>query len=256
MGTTAPRAPLDQKAITATSSQYWRVSVLDVTASTQDDLIEKVSNNLARSGDVIIANHQSAGRGRLDRKFLAPPSTALLFSLYLTPNIEMRRKEEWSFLPLLVGYSFAHTLKKLAADVSLKWPNDFMIDAKKVGGMISTLQPDGVVIGVGINISMSSQELPVANATSLALEGVAKLDRNLLLPILLNALEKDFHEWETGRDFVDEYSQHSSTLGSQVRIEISGRADVEGMATAIDKSGQLHLDSGLVVSVGDVLHLR
>ena len=256
MGTTAPRAPLDQKAITATSSQYWRVSVLDVTASTQDDLIEKVSNNLARSGDVIIANHQSAGRGRLDRKFLAPPSTALLFSLYLTPNIEMRRKEEWSFLPLLVGYSFAHTLKKLAADVSLKWPNDFMIGAKKVGGMISTLQPDGVVIGVGINISMSSQELPVANATSLALEGIAKLDRNLLLPILLNALEKDFDEWETGRDFVDEYSQHSSTLGSQVRIEISGRENVEAMAIAIDKSGQLHLDSGLVVSVGDVLHLR
>ena len=81
MGTDTPRAPLDQSRITTALSRYWRVSVVDLTASTQDDLLKKITSGHVDSGEVICANYQSAGRGRLDRSFLAPEFTALLFSL-------------------------------------------------------------------------------------------------------------------------------------------------------------------------------
>ena len=117
MGIDAPRAPLDQSRIASALSRYWRVSVVDLTASTQDDLVNKVNAGDAKSGDVIVANYQSAGRGRLDRTFLAPPSTALLVSLYLHPK---RSRDDWGFIPLLAGYSIADTWRKVNAHVSIK----------------------------------------------------------------------------------------------------------------------------------------
>ena len=83
-------------------SQYWRVSVVEVTGSTQDDLTQLVADKKASNGDVIATEFQSAGRGRLDRKFDAPASSALLFSFYIEPK---REKSDWSFLPLLTGLS-------------------------------------------------------------------------------------------------------------------------------------------------------
>ena len=151
MGMDMPRAPLDPSQIAATLSHYWRVSVVDLTTSTQEDLAEKINSGDAHSGDVIVANFQSAGRGRLDRTFSAPASTALLFSLYLTPQ---KSRTEWGFLPLLAGISIAETLNKVNAGISIKWPNDLLINEKKVGGIISTVHGEGVIIGIGINVSM------------------------------------------------------------------------------------------------------
>ena len=253
MGTDAPRAPLDQSRITSTSSQYWRVSVVDLTASTQDDLAEKVAAGNAKNGDVIVTNYQSAGRGRLDRTFLAPPSTALLFSLYLDPK---RSRDDWGFIPLLAGYSIADTLRKVNANVSIKWPNDLLIDEMKLGGIIATAVGSGVVVGIGINVSMSADELPVETATSLALAGVTKLDRNFLLPLLLNSFEKDFTSWDTGESFLDKYSQLSATQGREVTVSGPAENTFRSRALAFDEQGRLHLEDGQIVTVGDVIHLR
>jgi BirA family biotin operon repressor/biotin-[acetyl-CoA-carboxylase] ligase len=253
MGTDAPRAPLDQSRITSTSSQYWRVSVVDLTASTQDDLAEKVAAGNAKNGDVIVTNYQSAGRGRLDRTFLAPPSTALLFSLYLDPK---RSRDDWGFIPLLAGYSIADTLRKVNANVSIKWPNDLLIDEMKLGGIIATAVGSGVVVGIGINVSMSVDELPVETATSLALAGVTKLDRNFLLPLLLNSFEQDFTSWDTGESFLDKYSQLSVTQGREVTVSGPAENSIRSRAIAFDEQGRLHLEDGQIVTVGDVIHLR
>ena len=253
MGTDAPRAPLDQSRITSTSSQYWRVSVVDLTASTQDDLAEKVAAGNAKNGDVIVTNYQSAGRGRLDRTFLAPPSTALLFSLYLDPK---RSRDDWGFIPLLAGYSIADTLRKVNANVSIKWPNDLLIDEMKLGGIIATAVGSGVVVGIGINVSMSVDELPVETATSLALAGVTKLDRNFLLPLLLNSFEQDFTSWDTGESFLDKYSQLSVTQGREVTVSGPAENTIRSRAIAFDEQGRLHLEDGQIVTVGDVIHLR
>ena len=140
MGIDAPRAPLDQSRITSALSRYWRVSVVDLTASTQDDLANKITAGDGKSGDVIVANYQSAGRGRLDRSFLAPPSTALLFSIYLNPT---RSRDDWGFIPLLAGFSIADTLRKIGANVSIKWPNDLLIAEMKLGKKFQGLPTKG-----------------------------------------------------------------------------------------------------------------
>ena len=253
MGMDMPRAPLDPSQIAATLSHYWRVSVVDLTTSTQEDLAEKINSGDAHSGDVIVANFQSAGRGLLDRTFSAPASTALLFSLYLTPQ---KSRTEWGFLPLLAGISIAETLNKVNAGISIKWPNDLLINEKKVGGIISTVHGEGVIIGIGINVSMSAQELPLESATSLGLAGVSNLDRNLLLSMILNSLESDFSHWDLGESFLDRYLDLSATILSNVRIELPGGREILATAISIDEQGRLNLDDGQVVSVGDVIHLR
>jgi len=253
MGIDAPRAPLDESRITAALSRYWRVSVVDLTASTQDDLANKITSGAGKSGDVIVANYQSSGRGRLDRSFLAPPSTALLFSLYLNPT---RFRDDWGFIPLLAGFSIADTLRKINANVSIKWPNDLLVNEMKLGGIISTAVGQGVIIGIGINVSTTADELPVENATSLALAGVTKLDRNFLLPLLLNAFEIDFTEWDQGESFLEKYSLLSGTQGREVTIVGPSESTIRSRALSFDEQGRLHLEDGQIVTVGDVVHLR
>lgn len=248
-----PRAPLDQSAIAAALSRYWRVSVVDLTTSTQDDLMKKITAGDVCNGDVIVANYQSAGRGRLDRTFMAPESTALLFSLYLTPQ---RSREHWGFIPLLTGLSVARTLSESDKKISIKWPNDLLIGEKKVAGIITTLYGQGVIVGIGLNVAMKSEELPVLSATSLALEGFTTLNRNQLITMILNSLEKDFIDWDGGSSFCNQYLAHSSTIGSNVQIELPGGMNLQSKAVSIDELGQLHLEDGRCISVGDVIHLR
>jgi BirA family biotin operon repressor/biotin-[acetyl-CoA-carboxylase] ligase len=227
--------------------------VVDLTTSTQDDLANKITAGDARSGDVIVANYQSAGRGRLDRTFIAPPSTALLFSLYLEPK---RSRDNWGFIPLLAGYSIADTLRKVKANILVKWPNDLLIDEMKLGGIISTAAGSGVIIGIGINVSTTVAELPVERATSLAIAGVTKLDRNFLLSLLLNAFEKDFTEWDQGESFLEKYSQLSATQGREITIVGPAESTISACAKSFDEQGRLLLEDGQIVTVGDVIHLR
>jgi BirA family biotin operon repressor/biotin-[acetyl-CoA-carboxylase] ligase len=227
--------------------------VVDLTASTQDDLAQKITAGDGASGDVIVANYQSAGRGRLDRTFLAPPSTALLFSIYLHPA---RSRDDWGFIPLLTGFSIADTLRKINANISIKWPNDLLINEKKAGGIISTAVGQGVIIGIGINVSTTTVELPVEGATSLSLAGVSKLDRNFLLPLLLNAFENDFKAWDQGESFLEKYAQLSATQGREVTIVGPTESSIRSRAISFDEQGRLHLEDGQIVTVGDVIHLR
>ena len=107
-------APLDISFIKADVSQYWRVSVVELTASTQSDLLELVRTGDARGGDVIAAEFQSHGRGRLSRSFDAPPHTALLFSFFIQPA---RARSDWGWIPLIAGVSVAQILGNLGAQM-------------------------------------------------------------------------------------------------------------------------------------------
>ena len=244
--------PLDSSIINAAVTQYWRVSVVELTASTQSDLVALVHNGKAQAGDVIAAEFQSAGRGRLTRSFDAPPSTALLFSLYIQPK---RVQEDWGWLPLIAGVSVAQTLSKYGARV--KWPNDILINDKKVSGLIAEVVGDGVVIGIGINVAMAHHDLPVPTATSLLIEGAENLTRNQLLADLLNIFEGNFNLWDQGDNEIDDiYLALSATVGSKVRVEYpDGRTEI-ALAVAISPRGELVLDSGAHVQAADIVHLR
>ena len=254
MGTSAPRAPLETAVIASLTSGYWRVSVVDLTTSTQIDLAELVNSKSAKTGDVLAAEFQTAGRGRLDRTFEAAPGSALLFSFFIKPN---RVRSDWGFITHLAALSMREVISQdHPSQVWLKWPNDILIGEKKVAGLLAQATHDGVIIGIGVNVAMTAEELPVDSATSLAITGFNKLDRNLILGEFLNLFEINFEAWDNGIDFVDKYSAVCATLGRQVKVEVNGRANRTGKALTINKIGALMLDDGFEVNVGDVVHLR
>jgi BirA family biotin operon repressor/biotin-[acetyl-CoA-carboxylase] ligase len=234
----------------ALDSGYWRVSVIDEIDSTQNYL--RTSN--PKSGDLITAEYQSAGRGRLDRSFVATKSTALLFSFYVEPKIKI---EELGFLPLLVGFSVAQTINELtqSQDFFCKWPNDILYKDLKIAGVLAEKFGAGVIVGVGINVSTTADQLPVAHASSIFLVTERILDRNLLLAKILRNLLVELSTWESGRDMTSAYRKMNATLGKAVRIELPGGESIEAIAQDIDSTGALHLNSGQIITVGDVIHL-
>ena len=249
------RTPLDEAEINSKITPYWRVSVVELTGSTQNDLLQLVESKNALDGQVIVTEYQSSGRGRLDRTFEAPAQSALLFSFYIKPR---NQRSEWGFIPLIAGLSLVRAITTIdtAMNVSLKWPNDLIINEKKCAGIIAQTTNEGIVIGIGLNVSMTPNELPVSTATSLAIEGSTITDRNLLLSHLLNTFAELFEAWEEGSELLDEYASASSTIGKKVRIELPNGENLEATVARISHTGELVLDDGRHVSAGDVIHLR
>jgi len=246
------RAPLDSQAINANLTQYWRVSVVELTASTQSDLIELVTQGRAQAGDVIVADYQSSGRGRLTRSFEAPPGSALLFSFYIKPS---RARSDWGWIPLMAGVSVAQSLSGVKARV--KWPNDILINEKKISGLIAQVVNDGIVIGIGINVGMQVSEIPVPQATSLAIEGVLNISRNELLANLLATFENNFSKWDQGSDEIwPVYQGMSATLGQSVEVHYPDGRVEGGTAVSVSASGELVLADGVHVLAADIIHLR
>ena len=229
--------------------------MVEVTGSTQDDLFQLASNKTLPPKSILLTEYQSAGRGRLDRKFIAPAGSALTFSLYVEPKVE---KIYWPFLSLVTGVSIKEALNHLDSSLSLKlkWPNDLMINEKKCGGIITQATDKGVIIGIGINVDMKESELPVEHATSLEITRFSVLDRNLIAASIVNHLEINFQMWELGDTFLNQYSEASSTIGSTVEITTPDGEKIQAKATAISESGALILEDGREITVGDVIHLR
>jgi BirA family biotin operon repressor/biotin-[acetyl-CoA-carboxylase] ligase len=139
---------------------------------------------------------------------------------------------------------------------TLKWPNDILIKDGKVGGIIAQASGDGVVIGVGINVGMTQEELPVVTATSLALHNYPEQDRNLILAIFLTTFEELFERWQNGEDLRHLYKERSATIGHDIRIEHPDGSHKNGKAVDVTPAGELILEDGSRVTVGDVVHLR
>lgn len=252
MGRELLRAALNPEKINGAITRYWRVSVVELTGTTQGDLTSRVRQGDAKVGDVLAAEFQTAGRGRLERSFEAPARTALLFSFFIKP---VRNREHWGWIPLIAGYAVASTLKEF--DASIKWPNDILIKGKKVSGLIAEIVDDGVVVGIGVNVGMESDELPVPTATSLLIEGATDIDRNQILTGILQRFQEQFVAWDQGSDEIGMlYAQLSSTIGQQVRIEYPGGQTQTGLATSISDSGALVIDGQTHVQSADVVHLR
>lgn len=205
---------------------------------------------------IVVADHQQAGRGRLDRGWVTPPGAALTFSAVFDPVVE---PEWWPVVPLVAGYAVA---RALGAGASLKWPNDVLIGERKVCGILVervNTRPPMVVIGIGINVDQTAEELPVPSATSLALEGRA-LDRTQLFGDVVSSLRSSLGAFASSpKSFVDQYRGLSATLDRDVRVELPGDRTVDGRVLDVDDHGRLQLQTSeglLTLSAGDVVHVR
>ncbi|EPJ37469.1 putative Bifunctional protein BirA [Streptomyces afghaniensis 772] len=246
------------------------VDVVQRTGSTNSDLVARAAEGRAAEGAVLVAEEQTAGRGRLDRQWTAPPRSGLFFSVLLTPG-EVP-VERWGWLPLLTGVAVATGLSRAAGvDTALKWPNDLLVtvrgEERKAGGILAERAGDGgVVIGVGINVTLKEDELPVPTAGSLGLAGAVSTDRDPLLRGVLRALEEWYGKWRAARGdagacgLLEAYAAGCATLGREVRAELPGDRAVVGEAVAVDGDGRLVLATGEgvqePVGAGDIVHLR
>ncbi len=284
-----------RRALVAPYGPLARLDVLEEVGSTNTWLLERAA---AAPQDhphlsAVLAEHQNAGRGRLGRSWSAPPRSALFASVLLRlPDVP---RERWSWLPLLAGASVAGVLRRTTGvQASVKWPNDVLVDpaeaqpaAGKVAGVLSEVSSDAsaVVVGVGLNVSLGREELPVPAATSLALAGAASTDRDVLARAVLRSLADDVSAWiDAGGDaeaggLAARVRETCSTIGTAVRVELPGGAALLGVAEGIDADGRLLVrpddDGGgagaaattaasaavgasgtVAVGAGDVVHLR
>lgn len=257
------RAPLDAEALRAAIAGPWsRLTVVDETASTNADLLAAAAQT--PDGAVLVAEHQTSGRGRLDRSWESPPRAGLTFSVLLRPDVPT---PTWAWLPLLAGVALCDAIGDTGARAALKWPNDLLLgaDERKAGGILVQVNGDAAVIGMGVNVSTTADELPVPTATSLAMAGATVTDRGALLVAVLSELAGRYAQWRAARGdagasgLAADYRQRCVTFGRQVTVMLAGGAALSGLATGLDADGRLVLDrdgAECVVAAGDVEHLR
>ncbi|NPC95713.1 biotin--[acetyl-CoA-carboxylase] ligase [Nocardioides sp. zg-DK7169] len=243
------------------------VEVVEEATSTNAVLAQRARDG-APEGLVVVAEHQSAGRGRLDRSWEMPARSGLIVSVLLRPTVPTRC---WPWLPLLTGYAVGRTLREAGFPAAgVKWPNDALIHDRKVAGILVEVvdTPTGMaaVVGIGLNVDLAADELPVPTATSLALEAGERgtPDRAELLGELLDTLMETYGAWqrdgeEGARRLRAAYRDACVTLGRDVRVELPSGAALLGRATDIDDSGRLIVegpDGPVAVGAGDVIHVR
>jgi BirA family biotin operon repressor/biotin-[acetyl-CoA-carboxylase] ligase len=251
------------------------------TASTNADLLVA-----ARAGapdrTVLVAEFQHGGRGRLGRSWSSPPGAGMTVSVLVRPAVPLSR---WSWLPLLAGVALLGTV---GGDARLKWPNDLLLgpDGRKVAGILVQIddaaapgssegrtdeRSDGygsgpaAVVGIGLNVSTTTDELPVPTATSLMLQGNSQLDRNGLMVELLSRFGQLYDAWvaaagdATTSGLAATYRQHCATIDVQVAVDLPA-GPIQGTAVGIDESGRLLVsvagNDPIAVAAGDVTHLH
>jgi len=246
------RPPLRAAALArAMAPAGWRVEVLPSAGSTNAVVDER-----ARAGEppglVVVAEQQTAGRGRLARTWVSPPRAGLTFSVLLGADQFPGAWVRPGWLPLWGGLAVARALREQAGlDAVLKWPNDVLVGGRKVCGLLAEVPgPALAVLGIGLNVSTTGKELPVPTATSMGLEGATSVDRDTVLRAVLRSLSAVLEEAAP-----DGYRALCATIGSQVRVELPDGSKVTGRASAVDDTGRLVVD-GIAYSAGDVVHLR
>ncbi|MEU2391036.1 biotin--[acetyl-CoA-carboxylase] ligase [Streptomyces sp. NPDC007369] len=266
------RPPLNaaalQRALVTGQGLWSSVEVVPRTGSTNTDLAARAAE--LPEGAVLVAEEQTAGRGRLDRSWVAPARSGLFFSVLLKPG-EAVPQERWGWLTLLAGVATAAGLARAAGvDTALKWPNDLLVTVegheRKAAGILAERVADGIVIGIGLNVSLTEDELPVPEAGSLALAKAAVTDREPLLKAVLRSLEEWYGNWRAaGGDpaasgLQEAYAAQCATLGRHVRADLPGGRSLTGTAEAVDAEGRLvvRTEDGTheAVGAGDVVHLR
>jgi BirA family biotin operon repressor/biotin-[acetyl-CoA-carboxylase] ligase len=235
------------------------------------DEIDSTSTFLVRqslgNSIAVLSWNQTGGRGRLGREWISPAGKSLAMSVGLWPEVLPGvLSTEWlGALSLISAATLADALRPhLSEPIRIKWPNDVMISGKKVAGILGEIPLPGlVIVGVGLNVSLSEDELPTENATSLGLHG---MDANSVDQVVRTFLIHLRQALEMSRDGLSHemlawLSEQVETLGSRVRVDFPGGNSWEGTALSLDRSGRLKVqfdgsDQPDLIDSADVWHLR
>lgn len=257
------RPPLDEQRLSSGSPPWAQVEVVEETPST-NALAARLARQGASHGLVIVAEHQTEGRGRLDRTWVSPPRAALTFSILVRP--QTLPAQDWPWLPLTTGVGVVEGIVASGGPrCVLKWPNDVMYDGLKLAGLLAerveTPLGPAAVLGVGLNVSTLRPELPVPTASSLRLAGWTGVDRTTLLLGLLDTLGDRLGLAGRGlpSDAHAAYVSRCETLGQHVRVELPSGGVCEGVAVEIADDGGLIVDTAdgrRTLNAGDVVHVR
>ncbi|HEX6871993.1 MAG TPA: biotin--[acetyl-CoA-carboxylase] ligase [Micromonosporaceae bacterium] len=289
------RPPLQESALRRALTgpdQVWRqIEVVPETGSTNADLAAAARGG-AEEGLVLIAENQTAGRGRLERHWLSPARAGITLSVLLRPGLGVP-PARLGWLPLLAGVALAQAVGRIAVvDAALKWPNDLLVRSSlaevapgdvsgygKCGGVLaeaiagsSSDEPVAIVLGMGLNVSQRAEELPpppgatAIPATSLALVGAAGTDRDPLVRGVLRALDDWYDRWRSADGdplacgLLGAYRSRCVTLGQPVAVTLPGGEVLTGTASDVDEVGRLMVATPEgrlhTLAAGDVRHVR
>jgi BirA family biotin operon repressor/biotin-[acetyl-CoA-carboxylase] ligase len=252
-----------KRALVVPGGLWTDLVIVAETASTNAD-VSAAARAGAAEGLVLTAERQVAGRGRLGRTWSMPPRAGIAVSVLLRPDASRHAVSpaRYGWLPLLAGVACVEAVRRVAdVDAVLKWPNDLLIDERKCGGVLAEVHDGAVVIGVGLNTSLTAAELPVPTATSLVLSGAASADRDPVLRALLRGMARWYRRWAAaGGDpeasgLRETYLVHCATVGRRVRLDLPDGSHVTGTAEDIDADGRVVVD-GKPYAAADVVHLR
>ena len=205
---------------------------------------KRMSKENAEHGTLAVAEFQSAGKGRLGRKWMAPEGSSVMMSILLKPEFEPQYA---SMLTLVMGLSVAQAVCELGVEVSIKWPNDVVVSHKKICGILTEMGvQDGkireVVIGVGLNVNLKEiQDELKDKATSLYLETGKTYDRNRLIGLVMEKFEINYEKFVQTCDLsmmLDDYNMLLANKSQPVRV-LDKISPYEGVALEIDKDGAL-----------------
>ncbi|GAA1459017.1 biotin--[acetyl-CoA-carboxylase] ligase [Nocardiopsis exhalans] len=263
--------PLNQTAIAASVIRpggLWRsVDVVPEAGSTNTDLIAR-SKEGAPEGTVLVTEHQTAGKGRLGRGFTTPARVALTFSVLVRPSVPSDRL---GWVSPMMGLAAVAAVREVAGvKAALKWPNDVLVPGEERDGKLAGILAEadfsdadqlGIVVGMGLNVAQTREQLPVENATSLRAEGAPGTSRDELLTTVLAEFEERYAAWTASAGDAEasglaaEYRDVCVTLGRPVRVHLPGDRLLEGTATGVDTQARL-LVGERALSAGDVVHVR
>lgn len=239
----------------------WGVVVKPHTGSTNADVLE-----LARAGEpapaVVATADQRSGRGRMRRVWEAPAGANIALTVLLRPEgVSVTRL---GLLPLVTGLAVRDALRaETDVDAQVKWPNDVLVGGGKVCGILveaASIEPPVMAVGIGLNVALTREQLPVPHATSLALEGVADPDGDALVAGICRALHDRMTQWrDDAPGLLADFRDACITVGLDVRVELPDGSSFTGRATGVGADGELVVDDGgreRHITAGDVNHVR
>ena len=282
------RPPLEPELLRASlagpAGPLARLDVVAETGSTNTDLAEAARLVPSQYPDlsVLTAELQTAGRGRLGRVWQAPERSSLFVSVLFRPVNPAGRPlptQSYGWLSLLAALSLTKSLAaRTGVEPRLKWPNDVLVDGRKLAGILAQVVPEtsgnppAVVVGAGLNVSLTDEDQPVPTATSLLMEYASTTDRNILLQDFLRQLNLDYRAfcavdgdalapWSAGGCLRDNIAERMVTLGQTVRAHLPGGGEQVGRAVELDPYGglvvaDLEVGQRHTVTAADVVHLR